>query len=111
LVKYDGLNPLAASKTGDDDAISKQRSWGGGGNLCQYRQHLSFATPNVRECGVCANSRGLCGTGRLASIALWEVLAIKNFDQALKIVREMAETYPVTLVNSVNPGWKARKRL
>jgi len=38
-----------------------------------------------------------------AGIALWGRSAIKNFDQALKIVREMAETYPVTLVNSVNP--------
>jgi threonine synthase len=33
-----------------------------------------------------------------------EVLAIKgNFDDALHIVREMAENYPITLVNSVNP--------
>jgi threonine synthase len=33
-----------------------------------------------------------------------EVLAVKgNFDRALAIVREVAERYPVTLVNSLNP--------
>jgi threonine synthase len=32
------------------------------------------------------------------------VLQIKgNFDQALKIVREVSEKYPITLVNSINP--------
>jgi threonine synthase len=49
---------------------------------------------------------GYVALGKLAQALLYgaEVLAIKgNFDQALEIVREMAESYPVTLVNSVNP--------
>ena len=41
-----------------------------------------------------------------------EVLAIRgNFDRTLDIVREAAEKYPVTLVNSVNlTGYGDRKR-
>ncbi|MEB3337557.1 MAG: threonine synthase, partial [Leptolyngbyaceae bacterium] len=49
---------------------------------------------------------GYVALGKLAQALLYgaEVLAIKgNFDQALEIVREMAESYPITLVNSVNP--------
>ena len=44
--------------------------------------------------------------GKLAQALLYgaEVLAVKgNFDRALAIVREVADTYPVTLVNSLNP--------
>jgi threonine synthase len=44
--------------------------------------------------------------GKLAQALVYggEVLAIEgNFDDALTIVREMAENYPVTLVNSINP--------
>jgi threonine synthase len=49
---------------------------------------------------------GYVALGKLAQALLYgaEVLAIKgNFDQALDIVREMSASYPVTLVNSVNP--------
>ena len=49
---------------------------------------------------------GYVALGKLAQALLYgaEILAIKgNFDRALEIVREMAETYPVNLVNSVNP--------
>jgi threonine synthase len=44
--------------------------------------------------------------GKLAQALLYgaEVLAVKgNFDRALAIVREVADSYPVTLVNSLNP--------
>jgi threonine synthase len=49
---------------------------------------------------------GYVAVGKLAQALLYgaEVLAIQgNFDRALEIVREMAEHYPITLVNSVNP--------
>jgi threonine synthase len=49
---------------------------------------------------------GYVALGKLAQALLYgaEVLAIKgNFDRALEIVREMADHYPITLVNSVNP--------
>ena len=49
---------------------------------------------------------GYVAQGKLAQALVYgaEVLAIRgNFDRALDIVREAAEKYPVTLVNSVNP--------
>jgi threonine synthase len=49
---------------------------------------------------------GYVAQGKLAQALLYgaEVLAVKgNFDRALAIVREVAERYPVTLVNSLNP--------
>jgi len=49
---------------------------------------------------------GYVALGKLAQALLYgaEVLAIEgNFDQALDMVRLMADRYPVTLVNSVNP--------
>jgi threonine synthase len=49
---------------------------------------------------------GYVALGKLAQALLYgaEVLAIQgNFDQALQIVRDAAEHYPITLVNSVNP--------
>ena len=59
-----------------------------------------------RHAGLCADSRRVCRPGKLAQALVYgaEVLAIRgNFDRALDIVREAAEKYPVTLVNSVNP--------
>ncbi|KHE67535.1 threonine synthase, partial [Halobacillus sp. BBL2006] len=49
---------------------------------------------------------GKIAQGKLAQAVMYgaEIFAIKgNFDQALKMVREIAEREPVTLVNSVNP--------
>ena len=49
---------------------------------------------------------GYVAQGKLAQALVYgaEVLAIRgNFDRALDIVQEAAKTYPVTLVNSVNP--------
>ena len=49
---------------------------------------------------------GYVAQGKLAQALLYgaEVLAVKgNFDRALAIVREVADQYPVTLVNSLNP--------
>ena len=49
---------------------------------------------------------GYVAQGKLAQALVYgaEVLAIRgNFDRALDIVREAAEKYPITLVNSVNP--------
>ena len=49
---------------------------------------------------------GYVAQGKLAQALLYgaEVLAVKgNFDRALAIVQEVANQYPITLVNSVNP--------
>ena len=50
--------------------------------------------------------KGKITRGKLAQATIYgaKIIAINgNFDQALEIVRSLAEKYPVTLVNSVNP--------
>jgi threonine synthase len=50
--------------------------------------------------------KGKIATGKLAQALVYDarIIGIKgNFDQALDIVRALAQKYPVTLVNSLNP--------
>ncbi len=111
FVKYDGLNPTGSFKDrGMTMAISKAKEAGAKAVICASTGNTSAsAAAYARRGGMRAFvliPDGYVALGKLAQALLYgaEVLAIKgNFDQALEIVREMAETYPVTLVNSVNP--------
>lgn len=50
--------------------------------------------------------RGYIALGKLSQALIFgaKVIQVKgNFDEALKLVRTMADEYPITLVNSVNP--------
>ncbi|NMG08100.1 threonine synthase [Brasilonema sp. UFV-L1] len=111
FVKYDGLNPTGSFKDrGMTLAISKAKEAGAEAVICASTGNTSAAAAAyARRGGMRAFvliPDGYVALGKLAQALLYgaEVLAIKgNFDQALEIVREMAESYPVTLVNSVNP--------
>ncbi len=111
LVKYDGLNPTGSFKDrGMTLAISKAKEAGAQAVICASTGNTSAAAAAyARRGGMRAFvliPEGYVALGKLAQALLYgaEVLSIKgNFDQALKIVREMATSYPVTLVNSVNP--------
>ena len=111
FVKYDGLNPTGSFKDrGMTMAISKAKEAGAKAVICASTGNTSAAAAAyARRGGMNAFvliPEGYVALGKLAQALLYgaEVLAIKgNFDQALEIVREMAESYPVTLVNSVNP--------
>ena len=111
LVKYDGLNPTGSFKDrGMTMAISKAKEAGAKAVICASTGNTSAsAAAYARRGGMRAFvliPEGYVALGKLAQALLYgaEVLAIKgNFDRALEIVREMANTYPVTLVNSVNP--------
>jgi len=111
LVKYDGLNPTGSFKDrGMTMAISKAKEAGAQAVICASTGNTSAAAAAyARRAGMRAFvliPEGYVALGKLAQALLYgaEVLAIKgNFDRALEIVREMAESYPVTLVNSVNP--------
>ena len=49
---------------------------------------------------------GYIALGKLSQAMMYgaEIIAIQgNFDRALEVVREIADKYPITLVNSVNP--------
>jgi threonine synthase len=111
FVKYDGLNPTGSFKDrGMTMAISKAKEEGARAVICASTGNTSAsAAAYARRGGMRAFvliPDGYVALGKLAQALLYgaEVLAIKgNFDRALEIVREMAESYPVTLVNSVNP--------
>ena len=111
FVKFDGLNPTGSFKDrGMTMAISKAKEAGAQAVICASTGNTSAAAAAyARRGGMRAFvliPDGYVALGKLAQALLYgaEVLAIKgNFDRALEIVCEMAESYPVTLVNSVNP--------
>ena len=110
-VKYDGLNPTGSFKDrGMTLAISKAKEEGSQAVICASTGNTSAsAAAYARRGGMRAFviiPDGYVALGKLAQALVYgaEVLAIKgNFDQALEIVRQIADTRPVTLVNSVNP--------
>ena len=111
FLKYDGLNPTGSFKDrGMTMAISKAREEGSEAVICASTGNTSAAAAAyARRGGMRAFvliPDGYVAQGKLAQALLYgaEVLAVKgNFDRALAIVREVAERYPVTLVNSLNP--------
>ncbi|ABB58642.1 threonine synthase [Synechococcus elongatus] len=111
FVKYDGLNPTGSFKDrGMTMAITKAKEAGAKAVICASTGNTSAAAAAyARRGGLRAFvliPDGFVAQGKLAQALLYgaEVLAIKgNFDRALEIVREVANQYPVTLVNSLNP--------
>ena len=111
FLKYDGLNPTGSFKDrGMTMAISKAREAGSEAVICASTGNTSAAAAAyARRGGMRAfvlSPEGYVAQGKRAQALLYgaEVLAVKgNFDRALAIVRDVADRYPVTLVNSVNP--------
>jgi threonine synthase len=111
FVKYDGLNPTGSFKDrGMTMAISKAKEQGAKAVICASTGNTSAAAAayarRARMRAFVIIPDGYVALGKLAQALLYgaEVIAIEgNFDEALNVVRNMAETYPVTLVNSVNP--------
>ncbi|EDX86324.1 threonine synthase [Synechococcus sp. PCC 7335] len=111
FIKYDGLNPTGSFKDrGMTMAISKAKEAGAEAVICASTGNTSAAAAAyARRGGLRAYvviPDGYVAMGKLAQALLYgaEVLAIKgNFDQALTSVRAVADRYPITLVNSVNP--------
>lgn len=110
-VKYDGLNPTGSFKDrGMTLAITKAKEAGSKAVICASTGNTSAAAAAYASRGglkaFVIIPDGYVALGKLAQALLYgaEVLSIKgNFDNALNIVREMADSYPITLVNSVNP--------
>ncbi len=110
-LKYDGLNPTGSFKDrGMTMAISKAKEQGCEAVICASTGNTSAsAAAYAKRAGMRAFvliPDGYVAQGKLAQAFVYgaEVLAIKgNFDEALKIVQEISNKYPVNLVNSVNP--------
>jgi len=110
-VKYEGLNPTGSFKDrGMTVAVSKAVEKGSDAVICASTGNTSasaaaFAARAEINCIVLI-PKGAIALGKLAQALIHEaqVLAVDgNFDDAFKLVVEITEKYPITLVNSVNP--------
>ncbi len=110
-LKYEGLNPTGSFKDrGMTVAISKACEEGAKAVMCASTGNTSasaaaYASKAGLKCIVLIPS-GAIALGKLSQALIHgaTVLAIDgNFDEALKLVREITKEYPITLVNSLNP--------
>ncbi|MCS4591774.1 MULTISPECIES: threonine synthase [Brevibacterium] len=110
-VKYEGLNPTASFKDrGMTMAITKAVAHGAKAVICASTGNTSasaaaYATKAGLTCAV------LVPTGKIAPGKMSQAIAHGatllevdgNFDDCLTLCRKLSESYPVHLVNSVNP--------
>jgi len=110
-LKYEGLNPTGSFKDrGMTMAISKAVEAGTRAVICASTGNTSasaaaYAARAGIKCIVIL-PEGAIALGKLAQAMIHgaQVIAVKgNFDDALNIVKEISQKYPVTLVNSINP--------
>ena len=110
-LKFEGANPTASFKDrGMTLAISKAVEEGSKAVVCASTGNTSasaaaYAAKAGLTCGVLVPA-GKIASGKMAQTLVHgaTVLEIEgNFDDALEVARDLAESYPVTLVNSVNP--------
>ncbi len=109
-LKFEGMNPTGSFKDrGMVMAIAKALEEGAKSVVCASTGNTSasaaaYAARVGLECVVVVPA-GKIALGKLAQALMYgaKLVAIEgNFDAALDIVRQMADTYPITLVNSVN---------
>jgi len=110
-LKYEGANPTGSFKDrGMTVAISKALEAGARAVICASTGNTSaWAAAYAAKAGMRAAvvvPRGRIALGKLAQAIIHGATVLQvegNFDDALRICRELAERYPVELVNSVNP--------
>jgi threonine synthase len=110
-LKYEGLNPTCSFKDrGMTLAVSKARERGASVVICASTGNTSasaaaYAARAKMKCVVLL-PHGKIALGKLAQALMYGATTIAvqgNFDEALRIVRELGETGKVEVVNSVNP--------
>jgi len=111
LLKYEGLNPTGSFKDrGMTMAVSKAREEGAEAIICASTGNTSAAAAAyAAKAGMRAFvlvPDGQIAMGKLSQAIMHGamVLQIKgNFDDALEIVKEITDGYPIKMVNSINP--------
>lgn len=110
-LKYEGLNPTASFKDrGMTMAVSKAKECGAEVVVCASTGNTSasaaaYAARAGLKCVVLLPN-GKIALGKLAQALMYGATTIAiegNFDDALRIVRELGETGKVEVVNSINP--------
>jgi threonine synthase len=110
-LKFEGLNPTSSFKDrGMTLAVSRAVEAGSRAVICASTGNTSAAAAAyAARAGIRAFvliPEGKIALGKLAQAMIHGAIVIKilgNFDEALKIVREISDNYPITLVNSLNP--------
>jgi threonine synthase len=110
-LKYDGANPTGSFKDrGMTVAISKALEDGAKAVVCASTGNTSasaaaYASAAGVACAVLV-PKGKVAMGKMAQTLVHgaRVLEVEgNFDDSLEVAKDLAERFPVTLVNSVNP--------
>jgi threonine synthase len=110
-LKYEGANPTGSFKDrGMTLAISKALEGGSKAVVCASTGNTSASAAAYSgkaglTCAVLV-PKGKVALGKMAGTLVHgaRVLEVEgNFDASLELARDLAEHYPVTLVNSVNP--------
>ncbi|MGH2637157.1 MAG: threonine synthase [Actinomycetota bacterium] len=110
-LKYEGANPTASFKDrGMTLAISKAMEAGSKAVVCASTGNTSasaaaYAAKAGLACAVLV-PKGKVALGKMAGTLVHgaRVLEVEgNFDASLELAKDLADHYPVTLVNSVNP--------
>lgn len=110
-VKVEGVNPTGSFKDrGMVMAVAKAKEAGSDTVICASTGNTSAsAAAYAARAGlrsIIVIPEGKIAMGKLAQAVMYgaSIVSIEgNFDEALKMVRTISETEPVTLVNSVNP--------
>jgi threonine synthase len=110
-IKFEGANPTGSFKDrGMTVAVSRAKGSGAEAVICASTGNTAAsaaayaARAGLR--GAVIVPEGKIAIGKLAQALMHgaRVIALQgNFDEAFKIVRELAERHPIELVNSVNP--------
>jgi len=110
-LKFEGLNPTGSFKDrGMTVAVSRAKGRGAEAVICASTGNTAAsaaayaARAGMR--GAVIVPEGKIAIGKLAQALMHgaRVVALQgNFDDALRIVRELADKHPIELVNSVNP--------
>jgi threonine synthase len=110
-LKYEGANPTGSFKDrGMTLAISKAMEEGAKAVVCASTGNTSasaaaYAAKAGLTCAVLV-PKGKVAMGKLAATLVHGARMLEvegNFDESLDVARDLAERYPVVLVNSVNP--------
>jgi threonine synthase len=111
FVKYEGVNPTGSFKDrGMTVAVSKARERGVGAVICASTGNTSAsAAAYAARAGICCAvvlPAGKIASGKMVQAFAYgaKVVAIEgNFDDALRVVRELGRRPDFAIVNSINP--------
>ncbi len=111
LLKYEGLNPTGSFKDrGMTMAVSKALEEGSDAVICASTGNTSAsAAAYAAKAGLKAYvlvPEGAIALGKLSQAMMHGALVLQvagSFDDALEIVKELTDDYPLTMVNSLNP--------